>query len=75
MGTLSCLLPCFQRETTLFASLDKEALSKLESTLNPTALRKAKTVYNFGLSECNRVNKPTLRSKAILKMVDLAPRL
>ena len=23
--------------------------------LNPTALRKAKTAYNFGLSECNRV--------------------
>ena len=25
-------------------------------TLNPTTLRKAKIVYNFGLSECNRVN-------------------
>ena len=24
--------------------------------INPTALRKAKIVYNFGLSECNRVN-------------------
>ena len=24
--------------------------------LNPIALRKAKFVYNFGLSECNRVN-------------------
>ena len=23
--------------------------------LNPTALRKAKIAYNFGLSECNRV--------------------
>ena len=23
--------------------------------LNPVALRKAKIVYNFGLSECNRV--------------------
>ena len=23
--------------------------------LNPTALRKAKIVYNFGLSKCNRV--------------------
>ena len=23
---------------------------------NPVALRKAKIVYNFGLSECNRVN-------------------
>ena len=25
--------------------------------LNPIALRKAKIVYNFGLSECNRVNQ------------------
>ena len=25
------------------------------SDVNPTALRKAKIVYNFGLSECNRV--------------------
>ena len=25
--------------------------------LNPTALRKAKIVYNFGLSECNRFKK------------------
>ena len=24
--------------------------------MNSTALRKAKTVYSFGLSECNRVN-------------------
>ena len=24
----------------------------------PNALRKAKTVYNFGLSECNRVKYP-----------------
>ena len=24
--------------------------------INPTALRKANIVYNFGLSECNRVN-------------------
>ena len=25
-------------------------------SFNPIALRKAKIVYNFGLSECNRVN-------------------
>ena len=25
-------------------------------TVNPIALRKAKIVYNFGFSECNRVN-------------------
>ena len=28
----------------------------LEVTINPFALRKAKIVYNFGLSKCNRVN-------------------
>ena len=27
----------------------------MESTLNPIALRKAKTLWSFGLSECNRV--------------------
>ena len=27
----------------------------LEHCINPVALRKAKIVYNFGLSECNRV--------------------
>ena len=26
-------------------------------SFNPTALRKAKIVYNFGLSECNRVKE------------------
>ena len=28
-----------------------------DSFLNPIALRKAKIVYNFGLSECNRVKE------------------
>ena len=28
--------------------------------VNPSALRKAKIVYNFGLSECNRLNKNCL---------------
>ena len=27
------------------------------SHFNPNALRKAKIVYNFGVSECNKVNK------------------
>ena len=30
--------------------------SSVSIHLNPTALRKAKIAYNFGLSECNRVN-------------------
>ena len=28
----------------------------VKSLFNPIALRKAKIVYNFGLSECSRVN-------------------
>ena len=28
--------------------------------INPIALRKAKIVYNFGLSECNRVKNQSL---------------
>ena len=30
--------------------------------LNPVALRKAKIVYNFGLSECNRVKRKEFTS-------------
>ena len=33
--------------------------------LNSIALRKAKNVHNFGLSECNRVKKNFLRSKIL----------
>ena len=29
----------------------------LEQVFNPVALRKANIVYNFGLSECNRVKQ------------------
>ena len=32
---------------------------KVPIYINTIALRKAKIVYNFGLSECNRVNKST----------------
>ena len=49
----------------LFASLFSACILKLghkvfvgqqpnTSSFNPIALRKAKIVYNFGLSECNR---------------------
>ena len=34
---------------------DLGLLCPLVSCFNPTALRKAKIVCNFGLSECNRV--------------------
>ena len=29
----------------------------VKEAFNPIALRKAKIVYKFGLSDCNRVNK------------------
>ena len=30
------------------------------SEINPIELRKAKIVYNFGLSECNRIKKSSI---------------
>ena len=33
-------------------------LNKYADMFNPIAFREAKIVYNFGLSECNRVNNP-----------------
>ena len=33
--------------------------NRLEDIINPTALRKAKNVYYFGLSECNGVKRWT----------------
>ena len=36
------------------------------TSLNPIALRKAKIVYNFGLSECNRV-KPETKTRTVRK--------
>ena len=37
--------------------LCKQKSQKLSAFVNPIALRKAKIVYNFGLSECNKVKK------------------
>ena len=34
--------------------------------LNPNALRKAKIVYNFGLSECNRVKNAKTHEYAFI---------
>ena len=31
---------------------------EVEAGFNPIAFRKAKIAYNFGLSECNRVEAP-----------------
>ena len=38
----------------------KPSERECDFTLNPVALRKAKIVYNFGLSDCNRVKAPKL---------------
>ena len=49
-------LPRFCRENFLAQlSLLTVKVSQYKG-FNPIALRKAKIVYNFGLSECNRVN-------------------
>ena len=40
---------------------------KSQIYLNPIALRKAKIVYDFGLSECNRV-KVTLSGKDLAQI-------
>ena len=61
-----------------------KAIPKFSSTLNPIALSNTKTVYNFGLSECNRVklpsgnplsckSRPQFRLEAKLKMTELLP--
>ena len=46
---------------------------------NPIALRKAKIVYNFGLSECNRVNSSipssNLRASSTLSFLEPRPYL
>ena len=39
-------------------------------TLNPIALRKAKIVYNFGLSECNRVKAYKMKTVDSANRVD-----
>ena len=40
-------IPCFR----IFSKSEQYK----KNTINPVALRKAKIVYNFGLSECNRL--------------------
>ena len=44
----------------------------VQITLNPIALRKAKIVYNFDLSECNRVKGMNLFSKQKIPSVLVA---
>ena len=37
--------------------------------MNPIALRKAKIVYSFGLSECNRVKRKTILLSKDIKII------
>ena len=37
--------------------------------MNPTALRKAKIVNNFGLSECNRVKRKLITLSKDIKII------
>ena len=43
------------------------SLSYILPLFNPTALRKAKIVYNIGLSECNRVKQLLLTCFFIIR--------
>ena len=46
------------RHIFIYFSLEQrfsDSPPSIQFYLNPTAFRKAKIVYNFGLSECNRV--------------------
>ena len=47
---------CADRHSTAFGGILVMEQKQEKSSLNPIALRKAKIVCNFGLSECNRVN-------------------
>ena len=40
--------------------------------MNPFALRKAKIVYNFGLSGCNRVKRKTIVLSKDIKIIFFA---
>ena len=40
--------------------------------MNPIAIRKAKIVYNFGLSECNRVKRKTIVLSKNIKIIFFA---
>ena len=40
--------------------------------MNPIALRKAKIVYNFGLSECSRVKRKTIVLSKDIKIIFFA---
>ena len=42
---------------TLYSKILKNGTLKINIKLNPVAVRRAKIVYNFGLSECIRVKE------------------
>ena len=46
-------------------------ITQLQLLFNPIALRKAKIVCNFGLSECNRVKKQISYESDLLSNISL----
>ena len=61
-GSILAFTKLYQESSRLACRLpDNLAIGQffsLLSDINPIALRKAKIVYNFGLSECNRIKHP-----------------
>ena len=56
------------KEFLIVKIADNMAHAYLTDKINPVALRKAKIVYNFGLSECNRVKHNTTHHIKILQI-------
>ena len=62
-------MKCLRQDLEGFNCLQIQAEELLTDIVNPIALRSAKIVCNFGLSECNRVNNLQLaQSYEVLSM-------
>ena len=61
-------IPCIPMTTVEDLTNFRRVSICLSFYFNPFALRKAKIVYNFGLSECNRVNEDCTCFKDCLNM-------
>ena len=59
-STLQAMADAVENATVVFICMSqkyKDSPNCRAGNINPIALRKAKIVYYFGLSECNRVKK------------------
>ena len=64
-----CLYICFYRDLADRIVHSMSLLFGFKAIFNPIALRKAKIIYNFVLSECNRVKLPS-RFKRVMEIPD-----